>query len=492
MLSAAPVSLESQSSLQDAHRHLCEIEEQFDLLRHTVDGWSAWPLIRFEISLLLAGITFDRRRAVPRSTRIRRAIQDVPRLARLKRARHVITTYTSGLVEPDGDRYRDIWFDDVVLAAGSTFKFETLNTPRFERHSGSALVPRDLSSALIEIAAGLLRRVRGSPEVESVSRQLTPVLRGAFGLSAVDDAWVARRLQRFSSLRRVYRRVLNTVRPSYVLVVDASHHGLVAAAKEQGAIVLELQHGVTDRSNASYSWPASAASYRRTMPIPDRLLLYGEHWKRELGMSGFWGDDLRVVGSPRIDRYRRGSATRDNSLCRIVFTTQGFDFRRTIDFFRQFIEHIGSTVPYHLTIKLHPIHDSNKAPYLEAFRPYRDRVDVISGEERPATFDLLQNAHLHVSVASASHYDAIGLGVPTIILPFKTHEIVLPLQRAGHAWLARTPEDLVSFVRTWPTLHVPRQTSEHYFRPGAQGNILRELGLDTTGQGLSSDARSCQ
>ena len=80
-----------------------------------------------------------------------------------------------------------------------------------------------------------------------------------------------------------------------------------------------------------------------------------------------------------------------------------------------------------------------------------------------------RNPHLHVSVRqSASHYDAIGLGVPTIILPFKTHEIVLPLQRAGHAWLARTPEDLVSFVRTWPTLHVPRPTSEHYFRPGAQ------------------------
>src|SRR4030095_12705914 len=106
---------------------------------------------------------------VPRGKRIRRAIQDVPRLVRLKSARHVITTYTSGLVEPDGDRYRDIWFDDVVLAAGSTFKIETLNNPRFERRSGSALVPRDISSAPLEIAAAILRRFCRSREVENVS-----------------------------------------------------------------------------------------------------------------------------------------------------------------------------------------------------------------------------------------------------------------------------------------------------------------------------------
>ena len=488
MPSAAPVSLQSQSSLQDAHQRLCDAEEQFDLLRHTVDGWSAWPVVRFEVSLLLAGITFDRRRAVPRGKRIRRAIQDVPRLARLKPARHVITTYTSGLVEPDGDRYRDIWFDDVVLAAGSTFKIETLNNPRFERRSRSALVPRDMSSAPIEIAAAILRRFRRFRDVENVSTHLRRVLCGALGLPSVDDAWIARRLQRFSSLRRAYRSLLRRVRPSYVLVVDASHHGLVAAAKEHGAIVLELQHGVTDRSNANYSWPASAASYRRTMPIPDRLLLYGEHWRRELAISDFWVGDLRVVGSPRIDRYRRENATRDDRRCRIVFTTQGFDFKKIIDFFTQFIERVGSTVAYHLTIKLHPIHDPDKAPYVEAFRGYGDRVDIVSGEDSPATFDLLQRAQLHVSVASASHYDAIGLGVPTIILPFKTHEIVLPLQRAGHAWLARTPEDLVNLVRTWPTLRVPHETREHYFRSDAPGNILHELGLDATSRDISSDA----
>ena len=92
-------------------------------------------------------------------------------------------------------------------------------------------------------------------------------------------------------------------------------------------------------------------------------------------------------------------------------------------------------------------------------------------------FELLQRANLHVSIASASHYDAIGLGVPTVILPFSTHDVVLPLYQRGHAALARTPEDLARTVRTWQNLRVPSEVSTQYFEPGAQANILRELGL---------------
>ena len=486
MATTAQLSLQPQSSLQRAHQQLCDAEEQFDLLRHTVDGWSAWPLIRFEVSLMLAGLTFGHRSVVSRGKRMRRAVQDLPRLARLGRARHVIQTYSSGLVELDGDRYRDVWFDDVAFPAGSTFKIETLNSPRFAVLSDQAHAPRDISGDPFEICAAILRRVRPSRDVVDVAAQFSRVLRGALNLPDVDERWVARRLHRFSSLRSVYAALLRRVRPSYVLVVNASHHGLMAAAKEHGAIVLELQHGIADRSNASYSWSAFATQYRQTMPVPDRLLLYGEYWKGELGGSGFWGENLRVVGSPRLDRYRRKGRTLDQTPRRIVLTTQGLDHARISEFFTQFLERQDQTAPCRLAIKLHPIYDVDKAPYVTAFRPFLDRVDIIGGDEWPSTFELLRDAHVHVSIASASHYDAIGLGVPTMILPFTSHEIVLPLHRAGHARLASTPEDLANVVRLPQTPRVPSEIGEYYFQPGAQANILRELDIEPSATDVGS------
>ena len=82
-----------------------------------------------------------------------------------------------------------------------------------------------------------------------------------------------------------------------------------------------------------------------------------------------------------------------------------------------------------------------------------------------------------MSIASASHYDAIGLGVPTVVLPLQTHELVLPLCRAGHAHFAQTPEALADLVLAWRTLRLPENVSEYYFKQGARANIRRELDL---------------
>jgi hypothetical protein len=94
---------------------------------------------------------------------------------------------------------------------------------------------------------------------------------------------------------------------------------------------------------------------------------------------------------------------------------------------------------------------------------------------------------MHTSISSASHYDAIALAVPTIILPFSTYETVLPLHRAGHAELARTPEDLRDLAIKWRGLRLGSDVSDYYCRPGALDNLMRELDLPA---GRKRDSRS--
>lgn len=465
------------ASLQEAHQRICDVEQKLDLLRHEVDGWSAWPLIRFEVSLLLAQLTFPHAASTGRLARGLRALPGLPSLFTRKTARHLVKTYSSGLAEQSGDRYRDIWFDDVILAAGSVFKIEAANSPTFAGRSRHALVTRDLSSSAIDMAAMIQARRSPSADVPPAARAIGRALREDLGLTLIDDGWVSRRFQRFAASKRVYGMLLRRVRPSFVLVADPGEHALVAAAKESGATVLELQHGISDRSNVGYVWPAHAAPYRHRMPVPDRLLLYGEHWRRELDPGSFWGDSLRVVGSPRLDRYRERAGVRSNEVCTILFTTQGLDLEQVTTFLRDTLAILVPRIPLQLVVKLHPIHDSDPRPYLRGFAAFREQVDVLGGDQGESTFDLLRRAHLHVSIASASHYDAVGLGVPTAILPFRTHEVVLPMYRAGHAHLTRTPQDLANLVQGWQNLRLPADIGEYYFRSGARANILRELGL---------------
>lgn len=465
-------------SVEAAYLRLCEVEQRLDLLRHTVDGWSAWPVLRFEASLLLSGASFPHRQSLRRVDRALHAVGDLPVLMRPRRARHLVKTFASGLLEKSGNRYRDIWFDDVLLATGSSFKIEAA-IAGFAEQSRQAVLKRNLTTSGVEIGAAMLARSQPSTEATAVGRGFGHVLREELSLPVGDD-WATWRLQRFSATRRVYRSLLKRIKPSFVLVVDSGEHALVAAAKEHGSVVMEFQHGINDSTHAGYAWPASATRYRPMMPVPDRLLLHGEHWRRELS-SGFWGDSLRVVGSPRIDRYRAEPILRSPDCCTVLVTTQGLDVERLRAFLAGCLQRLSRRVPLKVVVKLHPIHEADKAPYLNALSSFSDQVEILAGGEGASTFEWLKRAHLHVSIASASHYDAIGLGVPTVVLPLQTHELVLPLCDAGHAHLARTPEALAELVLAWQTLRLPDDISEYYFKSGAVENIRHELDLPAEG-----------
>jgi hypothetical protein len=403
-------------------------------------------------------------------------MSDLYPLTHIKPTRHLVKTYTSGLIEQSGGSYADVWFDEVMTAAGSTFKIECANNPNFADRSRQAKVRRTMSSSSLDLASAILSRRPATPDVLAAVQTVNQALREGLGIS-IDERAATCRLWRFSAAKRVYVALLRRVRPAFVLVVDhPSEFGLVAAAKERGSVVLELQHGIVDRSHPSYAWTAYARPHRATMPLPDRLLLYGEHWQQELD-QGFWNNDARPVGSPRIDRWRRAEITRSDDVCTVLFTTQGLDIPGVTAFLQSFLRSLNDRTRVRLIIKLHPIYDLDPKPYRNALSMFPDRVEILAGHQGASTFDWLRRAHLHISVASGSHYEAIGLGVPTVILPFDPYEVVMPLHRAGHALFAPTPEDLAKLVNSWRDLRVPENVSDYYFTLDARANILRELEL---------------
>jgi hypothetical protein len=127
-----------------------------------------------------------------------------------------------------------------------------------------------------------------------------------------------------------------------------------------------------------------------------------------------------------------------------------------------------------LTIKLHPINQRSKETYIREFGNTKN-VRILLGNEPPSTFELISGANFHLSVSSSCHYDALGLGVPTVILPFSGHEDVLDLYERGHAFFAKTPQDLAEIVCTYQNLQVQKAVSSLYFKSGAIKNMIENL-----------------
>lgn len=162
----------------------------------------------------------------------------------------------------------------------------------------------------------------------------------------------------------------------------------------------------------------------------------------------------------------------------ILFTSQGLDTRAVAEMLGEFLSLTRDLAALRLVVKLHPVFDQTRSPY-DAGVGRDPRVEVRLATEGESASELLLRADLHLSVSSGTHYEALALGVPTVILPFSFHETVLPLHRAGHAFLASTPAELAALAHGWRDLHVSAEVGEHYFAPDARENILRELdGMD--------------
>ncbi len=466
---------EALSPYEVVDERIRQMESQYDLLQYEVDGWCCWPIVRYALQWLVA---YDSRGlSVPRRfiQHLVWAIKDIPSLIVPRKVHYIVKTYTSGLVEQEGRFYKDVWFDDLIQELGPCFKIETINNPNFIPRRKAALVTSDLTSHAFHLVAGALAHGSGPSYIPEIASRMHACIKSEFRAEVFSSRWIVLRLRYFYWLKKLYSGLLKRVRPAYLLTAGAGEQPLIAAAKEQGIKVIELQHGFVDRHHSCYSWTDYAVKYKARMPIPDSFFLFGEHWKRELDTNGFWGETLRVVGSPQMDQYRRRKVgPRPAEICVLLLSTGSTTSKSTIIFISEFLKAAQGKLDLYLYIKLHPVSEWSKEPYLDVF--HNDpRVEILLGSEAPSTLELLTRVHFHLSVCSTCHYDALGLGVPTVILPLASHEIVLPLYQAGHAFLAQNPHDLLTLLLRQKDHQISEEIGRYYFKSGALENMKNEL-----------------
>ena len=461
---------------QEAAQRIRQFEQENELFRIKVDGVSAWRLLRFWVSMQLIIRPEGEKAASDGKKRLLRGLREMPRYFFPKRARFLMDTSSSMRIEKESALYKDVFFDDLVLSLGDCFKLERVNSEVFHVFNKQALVKSDLTATPLELLTGFLNRITlRRPEIETIARQLSEPIQHDLGL-ALTAAQISRELHYFYWGRRVYRRLLKKIRPQAVLISNTNEFAMLAAARDLGIRSFEMQHGIFSRYHPD-ALPAETKPYKDTLLVPDKVLLFGDYWREELAANGFYDDELLPVGSVRMDAYRRQRTairTTDGPL-QVVFTTQGLAVSEAAAYLHDFVTLAGKAgMNLALTIKLHPVYDPSPEPYRQILGE-DERVRILLGTEMPSTFTLLSQADLHLSIASACHYDALGLGVPTVVVPLSGYTVVENLIESGHAPAARTPQELVEMLMDIKDIAVPSAVQEMYFKFGALENIRQAV-----------------
>jgi hypothetical protein len=462
----------------EAGPRLRALETRHDLLRHRFAGWSCWPLLRIHAAQALVapeawpkgGATGYRVRELARL-----AARDLWALARAPRGvTALVVTNSNYRTEQEGGRWRDVLFDDFTRGLDRVYRLERITTRTMHARNSHALFPCAASNAWFDVALlGLHRLRRPSARCRAVAEAVVRDLAGEPALARLTVAAVSQRLADFAVQKQLWRLLFHRLRPRVVLMDDGYYqHDLIAGAREAGCRVAELQHGIFLADGAEYCWPDAALAHQAHMPVPDRFFTFGDTWMNLLAKDSFWGDRARAVGSARIDRFRAATADRPRpagATCTLLVTTQGIAREALAQMLGDLLRRAADWPGLRLVVKLHPGYDPDPEPYRRACAA-DPRAQVILGSGEPGTFDLLTQADFHASISSACHYDALALGVRTVVLKLPTHDMVAAVSgdRVADAG------ELLAALRQ-PREPLSASVGDSYFRRGAVANFHREF-----------------
>jgi len=418
-------------SEREAAARLEEIERSFDLYGLKLDGWVPWRTVRSVAGLALTGFAVDvQRKASTRASWLSLMVE-VPillwSLVFARRRTLLIKTYTSALGERENNKLRDIYFDSLIADGLDAFKVQQQNSAReIRRHD--MLHPFQISQTAIAALARVLALLRVRASTFRVARRIAHALQSLPELK-LDEVWLARRLESIRWQARLYERLLARVRPRAVLVADAGEYALNIASKRRAVPFIELQHGIftENHPDAIPGWALEKATPSELL-LPDVLGVYGRYWAQRLQGTAVARQRIVIVGSDVLDRWRqrrRRLARQGTSRLEVVVTTQGLERGPLIDWLARVVACAPTAQSWRMVIKLHPIYDRDPALY--ASLTEHPAVEVLGHGSNASLYDLLVGADVHASISSASHYDSIGLGVPSVIIPLPGSELVIDL-----------------------------------------------------------------
>ncbi len=302
------------------------------------------------------------------------------------------------------------------------------------------------------------------------------------------------------------RLLLDRLDPSIIVEscsYDSAAVALNLVAKDRRIPIIEIQHGILYEEHPGYS-AYLPTSQSLPNPIPDRILVYGEWFRDSLVKASpalYKKENIRIAGSPRINRFRRRVDHRKSDEIRkslrsgmgilpdeylIVVTTQPIVTKQLV----QFLSQVASILPeaIHVCVKLHP---GEVCLFNSVYRSlsHYPRVTIVT-DGSCDLYDLLASSDIHASVCSTVVLEAMALGVPNLIINLDSPLDLFDMTHSLDCQVVSTPE---AFLQSCWALVVDRELRSKVIDAGYQiSEAFFEPSVDFSSIALSVINELCQ
>lgn len=457
----------------DVASQLVHLEHKYDLFQLAIGGVSLWRILRFEIAFAMQNLALERQ-GIPRAEIINSLIRAAGQFVSVKPGcRYLGASLSSALRSNSELGWRDVYFDYIVDHIDGGAKMAYVDAAGFAEHVRLAYRKPIFDDTAVFAASAVLGRVCGMAGNDPAFAKVSRVIVEELGLPEFTAQRVKRKYDVLLWRARLYRLVLQRIRPGVVLVPNSGQFALFLATRSLGIPFVEMQHGIFSPHHPDNLSAEVLDCDHSTLLLPDLLTVYGSHWTDRLRDTALGQlDRIRAVGSPTIEPARELRATQfkarpDEPI--LTFTSQGGGAaKRSARFLTDFLS--GCDASMQFNIRLHPGYEAETNAYLDLAKK-DNRVRLWSGNSELSTYEMIATSDLHISVSSACHFDALGIGTPTAVLGVAGYELVDELVTSRKAVFLGSPEEFgrVIYARSWG--EVPLATSNEFFQQNHVQNM---------------------
>lgn len=204
--------------------------------------------------------------------------------------------------------------------------------------------------------------------------------------------------------RKYYRLVKNSNVKRLYFIAHYHNEGIIAAMNDLNIQVIEIQHGLISKVDLYYCYNTRFSKHLKRAFFPDKLVLFGEYWKKILSKAAEWRPEQLVIGGEYMANAQEKIVIAEKENLVVVAAQKGME-REYLPLILALKNHLLVHPEWRVIIKLHPL---EKHPHL-----YEQFVSsqISIAEKGVDITKLFSRAKIQLSIYSTTIYDAIGYGL---------------------------------------------------------------------------------
>ena len=459
-----------------------KMQENREIFTPRIEGWPIWPMIKLILFYrILYGLNGDKQQSFTKRVSSERweLFQKIKYFIRgyfdwtllsLKNnpKRPVIMTFGgfSARYITEDDKYKNPFYDDIYLNKKREFDLFIIEDLNARKKHSTAVSNPQMTGEFLNFPGYIIGKFyRPNKKIKYEVKKLYTIIDNELkGYPDIVDivrnefnsGLAYRHIYRFFSIKKRASILIRKVKSSAVIITSSPrYYGVTAAAKEMDIPVIEIQHGVSNNLHPSYNWPAWACDRKSELPLANKMFMWGSYWTENHIAKGFWKkEDLLPFGFCRMDEERKKvhkcghiANNKKSNLINLLFTPSRDTRKESVSFFSSFLKIVTQqNLKLMLNIKMHPNESADAHFYEDLHKQYPELCKIYKHADC-SLYELLSISDLHLSVHSTTHYEAIGLQTPTMVIGLNGSELMSELLESCCARLCKTPEDLIAAVR---------------------------------------------